>query len=634
MNSPVENKLMIKELPKNDTNCEFANTVVLNNGLSLKEAFECTNALFSKLKSTEPIGDITEKGDGYGVPTDTSVVSNIAPKDSSSLSSEFCTNSLAIQNFAKVNDSFQTGTESEKELFFETVTNQSDSENKPDNFEINECTNVQADESENIMVLERQKVNWMYSPKVIAYADSEFQMSEKLPLLNNYLRGCLWSPDGSCILTNSHDNILRLFNLPSSIFENSSAELSFSEPEEMRSVLVMREKELIYDYCWYPLMCSADPISCCLASTSRRNPIRLWDAFTGVIRATYIPINHLGEVVSASSLSFSSNGQRLYAGFHRYIQVFDVSRPGTESVRRPKLGKKPLQGGIISCIGVLNDPSRNIYATGSYNGTVCIFSEPGNLITRLFGHQSGVTQVTLTKTFAGKNGAPWYVFVGGRMDSRIFVWDARNLVNPITILHRRIENHQKFQFDVEPIGRYLFTGSQTGVVCVYDLPQCIDQFSENGHTYSSSNWRAHSDSTNGVSVHPSLPIIATSSGQRRIKQPTLKNVCKKQRTIETTLEVQHPHLNENISSNQSALDNSDSESSISSSSCDEKDLSDSEAVLMTPSVLVTGSSTISSGENETNPIVEEFPLALKGKLTLLPRENRLNLWTFPLLVTT
>ncbi|CAH8444804.1 unnamed protein product [Schistosoma mattheei] len=158
MNSPVENKMMIKELPKNDTNCESANTVVLNNGLSLKEAFECTNSLFSKLKSTEPIGDITEKGGGYDVPTDASVVSNIAPKDSSSLSSEFCTNSLAIQNFAKVNNSFQTGTESEKELFFETVTNQSDLENKPDNFEINECTNVQADESENIMVLERQKV--------------------------------------------------------------------------------------------------------------------------------------------------------------------------------------------------------------------------------------------------------------------------------------------------------------------------------------------------------------------------------------------------------------------------------------------------------------------------------------------
>ncbi|XP_018648087.1 hypothetical protein Smp_140830 [Schistosoma mansoni] len=631
MNPPIENKLIIKECTKNDTDCEFTNTIVLSNGLYLEEAFECTNSLFSKLKSPEPIGDITENTGGYRDPTDASVISNTEPKDSSFLSPEFCTNLLDIQNSDKVNNSFQTGAESEKELFFEAMTNQSDSENKQDSFEMNECTNVQAEESENIMVLEREKVNWMYSsPKVIAYADSEFQLSGKLPLLNNYLRGCSWSPDGSCILTNSHDNILRLFNLPSSVLENNSSELSYSEPEEMKSVLVMREKELIYDYCWYPLMCSVDPISCCLASSSRRNPIRLWDAFTGVIRATYIPINHLGEVVSASSLSFSSNGQRLYAGFHRYIQVFDVSRPGSESVRRPKLGKKPLQGGIISCIGVLNDPSRNIYATGSYNGTVCIFSEPGNLITRLFSHQYGVTQVMLTKTFAGKNGAPWYVLVGGRMDSRIFVWDARNLVNPITILHRRIENHQKFQFDVEPTGRYLFTGSQTGVVCAYDLPQCIDQFSENGHTYSS-NWRAHSDSTNGVSVHPSLPIIATSSGQRRIKQPNLKNVCKKQRTTETTLEVQQPLSDKNISSNQSALDSSDSESS---SSCDEKELSDSEAVLMTPSVLVTGSSTISSGENETNPTVEEFPLALKGKLTLLPKENRLKLWTFPLLVTT
>ncbi|CAH8444916.1 unnamed protein product [Schistosoma turkestanicum] len=610
MDLPVEDKLMIKEYTKNDTDCESMNTIVLNNDLHLKGTPECTNSLISKLMSFKPTGDITEKTDGCSDSTNVSVINNSEPRNLSFSPHEMCTDSFQIQNSVQVNNSLQTDTESE-----------------------NECTNVQVDESENMVALECQKVNWVYSsPKVIACADSEFQLSENLPLSNNYLRGCLWSPDGSCILTNSHDNILRLFNLPPSILENNGEEPSLFRPEEMKSVLMMHEKELIYDYCWYPLMCSADPVSCCLASTSRRNPIRLWDAFSGLIRATYTPINHLGEVASASSLSFSSNGQRLYAGFHRYIQVFDVSRPGSESVRRPKLGKKPFQGGIISCIGVLNDPSRNIYATGSYNGTVCIFSEPGNLITRLFSHQSGVTQVTLTKTFAGKSGAPWYVLVGGRMDSRIFVWDARNLVNPITIVHRRIENHQKFQFDVEPTGHYLFTGSQTGVVCVYDLPQCISQFSENGQTYPSSSWRAHSDSTNGVSIHPSLPIIATSSGQRRIRQPTLKHACKKQRITETTLEVQHSLPDKNISSNRSILESSDSESGCNSSSCDEKMLGDDEAAVMTPPVLVTGSTT-SSGENDANPTVEELPLALKGKLTLLPKENRLNLWTFPLLVT-
>ncbi|KAH8853737.1 Telomerase Cajal body protein 1 [Schistosoma japonicum] len=633
MNLPVDDNLTTKEHTKNDTSCEYTNTLTSGNGLSSKKEFECSNSLFANLQSPKLFDSFTEKtGDYNSDSTDVFVKSNVEINDPSSFLPRFYTNSPPTQNSVHANNSFLNDVEAKKQLSSGVMTSQNNLESKSATLETSGSINLPDNEPETAIILECQKINWIYSsPKVIACADSEFRLSEKLPSHDNYLRGCLWSPDGSCILTNSHDNILRLFNLPSSILTNEGGEFTLSEPEEMKSVLRMHEKELIYDYGWYPLMCSDDPVSCCFASTSRRNPIRLWDAFSGIIRATYTPINHLGEVVSASSLSFSFNGLRLYAGFHRYIQVFDVSRPGSDSIRRPKLGKKPIQGGIISCIGVLNDPSRNIYATGSYNGTVCIFSEPGNLITRLFSHQSGVTQVTLTKTFAGKSGgAPWYVLVGGRMDSRIFVWDARYLINPITIIHRRIENHQKFQFDVEPTGRYLFTGSQTGVVCAYDLPQCITEVSENGQTCPSSHWRAHYDSTNGVSIHPSLPIIATSSGQRRIRQPTLKHPFKKQRTAEM-LEVQQSISNVTIPRHQSTLSNSDSESN--SSSCDEKFLSDGEASMMITPVLVTGS-TVSSGESDVNPMVEEFPLPLKGKLTLLPRENRLNLWSFPLSVTT
>ncbi|KAK4472426.1 hypothetical protein MN116_003681 [Schistosoma mekongi] len=622
MNLPIDDNLT-EEHTKNDTRCEYTDTFLSANGLSSKEGFECSDSSFTKLQSSKLFDSFTEKTDGYNSDsTDVFVKSNVETSDPSSFLSGFCTDSSPAKNSIDVNNSFLNDLEAEKQLSSGVMTSQNNLESKSVTLEISKSTNLPADEPENAITFECQKINWIYSsPKVIACADSEFRLSEKLPSHDNYLRGCLWSPDGSCILTNSHDNILRLFNLPSSILANDGGELTLSEPEEMKSVLRMHEKELIYDYCWYPLMCSNDPVSCCFASTSRRNPIRLWDAFSGIIRATYTPINHLGEVVSASSLSFSSNGLRLYAGFHRYIQVFDVSRPGSDSIRRPKLGKKPIQGGIISCIGVLNDPSRNIYATGSYNGTVCIFSEP------VWSHSSDIDK----KTFAGKNGsAPWYVLVGGRMDSRIFVWDARNLINPITIIHRRIENHQKFQFDVEPTGRYLFTGSQTGVVCAYDLPQCITEVSENGQTCPSSHWRAHYDSTNGVSIHPSLPIIATSSGQRRIRQPTFKHPFKKQRTADM-LEVQQSICNDTIPRHQSTLMNTDSESN--SSSCDEKVLSDGEASVMITPVLVTGS-TISSGESDVNPMVEELPLPLKGKLTLLPRENRLNLWSFPLSVTT
>ncbi|CAH8480739.1 unnamed protein product [Heterobilharzia americana] len=623
MNSPAHDELIMRENTGNEESGDSTNVIASDGWLTLTEAFECTNSLSLKFLSCKSFDD-TKEEIGHTDSIHLLDVNSDSPNDpDTSVSKQYVTEQVSIENSHQTNSSSQVNLEPANEIPLQLKEDQCISEKELDSSKIDDCTTVPTSELEYPEVLEYRNVDWIYpSPKVIACADAEFRLSAKSPS-DNYLRGCLWSPDGSCILTNSHDNVLRLFNLPSSVLSNDDAEPSSSEPEEMKSVLSMHEKELIYDYCWYPLMCSADPLTCCLASTSRRNPIRLWDAFSGIVRANYIPVNHLGEVVSASSISFSSNGLRLYAGFHRYIQVFDVCRPGTDSIRRPKLGRKPIQGGIISCIGVLNDRSRNIYATGSYNGTVCIFSEPGNLIARLFSHRTGVTQVTLTKTFAGENGAPWYVLAGGRMNSRLVVWDARNLVEPITIIHRRIENHQKFQFDVEPTGCYLFTGSQTGVVCAYDLPECIKQFCENGQTSYASSWRAHSDSTNGVSVHPSLPIVATSSGQRRVKQPTFKHKkCKIQRTMETS-EVQHSLPNVNTPCNKS---DSDSDST----SCDEKVLNDNEAAVMAPPV--TGSTT--SSETDGTTLVEEIQLALKGELTLIPRENRLNLWTFPLLEAT
>lgn len=48
------------------------------------------------------------------------------------------------------------------------------------------------------------------------------------------------------------------------------------------------------------------------------------------------------------------------------------------------------------------------------------------------------------------NSAPWYVFAGGRMDSHIYIWEARNLKDPICVLSRRVENNQRFQFDIDP----------------------------------------------------------------------------------------------------------------------------------------------------------------------------------------
>ena len=101
--------------------------------------------------------------------------------------------------------------------------------------------------------------------------------------LDNYLRGCIWAPDGLCILSNSHDNILRLFNLPHGLLTGRFDKI---EPE-MESVLQIPEGEAVYDFSWWPLMNSMDPPTCCFVSTAKSQPIHLFDAFTGKLRATY-----------------------------------------------------------------------------------------------------------------------------------------------------------------------------------------------------------------------------------------------------------------------------------------------------------------------------------------------------------
>lgn len=95
-------------------------------------------------------------------------------------------------------------------------------------------------------------------------------------------RGCKWSPDGLCILTNSEDNRLRIFDLPS-----PDTPPEDEGTRELQPAVVMKEGEMIYDYEWYPLMDSSQPETCCLVSTAQYQPIHLYDAFDGSIRATY-----------------------------------------------------------------------------------------------------------------------------------------------------------------------------------------------------------------------------------------------------------------------------------------------------------------------------------------------------------
>lgn len=320
-------------------------------------------------------------------------------------------------------------------------------------------------------------------------------------------RGCKWSPDGSCLLTNSDDCCLRIFNLPTVLCQQ---QIDWSEVEEMVPVVKCSESGLIYDYAWFPGMNSNDPATCCFASTSTRNPIHLWDAYTGELRCSYRPYNHLDEPVAAHSIGFDNFGEKLYCGFDKMVRVFNVNRPGRCFEERPTNVKKLGQPGIISCFAF---SPLGVYAAGSYCKTVAVYSESdGVLQFILSGHQGGVTHLRFSPD--GQR-----LYSGGRKDAEILCWDLRNLGKVLYCMKRTVTTHQRMYFELSRCGNFLVSGNSNGIVTVWDLQveplelEDCEPLKKPGLFF-----KAHDDCVNGVSLHPTMPVYATTSGQRKFPE--------------------------------------------------------------------------------------------------------------------
>ncbi|MED6257939.1 Telomerase Cajal body protein 1, partial [Ataeniobius toweri] len=301
----------------------------------------------------------------------------------------------------------------------------------------------------------------------------------------NYLKGCKWAPDGSCILTNSADNILRVYNLPPEIYS-----YSWDLIPEMSPVLRMAEGDTVYDYCWFPKMNSLEPDTCFLASSSRDNPVHVWDAFYGKVRASFRPYNHLDELTAAHSLCFSPDGEQLYCGFEKMVRVFCTERPGRDCEERPTVVKKQGQSGIISCFAF--SPCQSVYACGSYSRCAGLYSrQDGTLLALLpTRHHGGLTHLLFSPD--GN-----YLYTGGRKDPEILCWDLRDPGKVVFSLKRNVATNQRIYFDLDQSGRYLLSGDTEGVVSVWDTQTAPPDGNEE-LLQPQIRIQAHWDCTNGI----------------------------------------------------------------------------------------------------------------------------------------
>jgi telomerase Cajal body protein 1 len=339
---------------------------------------------------------------------------------------------------------------------------------------------------------------------------------------DHYFKGVKFSPDYRCILTAGDDRRLQLFEVPAIPTSSSSSSSSTTEPTTtnvstimLPPVLTFTESETIYDFSWYPRMTSNIPQTCVFASTSRNSPIHLFDAYTGKIRASYRAYNHYDELVSSISLSFNTEGNRLYAGFSNMIRIFDVGRPGKCIEERPTCKSrkdKDGQKGIISCID-FNPDCSGLYSAGTYDRSVWIYDDRSGDAVMSFNnaHQGGVTQVKWCPN--GKT-----LCSGGRRDKEIVVWDIRGSTRGrLKTFKRCASTNQRFSFDITENGRYLLTGSSKRKVNIYDMLTDESKDSKIGENVLEEDFDKFPDCVNGITLGKlhAKGLLATCTGQRR-----------------------------------------------------------------------------------------------------------------------
>ncbi|XP_075976757.1 telomerase Cajal body protein 1 homolog [Anticarsia gemmatalis] len=325
--------------------------------------------------------------------------------------------------------------------------------------------------------------------------------------LQPYLRGCKWSPDGTCCLTVVNNDGMHITELPTELYSGNVA--SNRMINILDSIIHVKESGLIYDYCWYPHMNSAVPESCCWITTIQNGPIQMWDAFNGSLRCTYRGYDDVDELEPAISLTFTQDAKKIVAGYKKSIRTFDVQRPGRDYSEHKIYSP-------ASCLAT----SDNLLAVGSWSTTISLYNinEMGayKSIGKMHGHSSGVTHLKFAP-----DGLK--LVSGARKDHRLLVWDIRYYRKPLNILTRAANTNQRVYFDISPCGKYLVSGGTDGIVKVWDQDHVdwmssidVSDVDNDNATY---KFKLHNDCCNGVSIHPCRPILATGSGQYHFVDP-------------------------------------------------------------------------------------------------------------------
>ncbi|KAI8060117.1 WD40-repeat-containing domain protein [Gongronella butleri] len=352
---------------------------------------------------------------------------------------------------------------------------------------------------------------WDTPPVLAASTDTQFNDSNARA--NNFFKVAKWSPDGACLLTNSEDRVVRVFEVPQHVFEDPDS--SPASTTTLHASQCIDYAESVCDIAWYPGMTVQDTSTCCFLTSVRDHPVQLWDAMTGNLRASYGVIDHQERFIGPNVVTFNQDGSSIYCGYENMIEVFDLhASSSTASSKYPTTpNRKSRRGlkGLVSCIDFNPDKS-GLYAAGSYSQAIGLFDERNHEMCAKYtiDKGSGVTQVAFSRDGT-------QLFCASRQANVIQCWDVRQSGNLLYELDRPGKTNQRLTFDLDPTGHLLITGDQIGQLRVYDLTTLEDQDTETKPRLVAA-MPLHQDAISSAAFNPAFPsVVATSSGQRKFK---------------------------------------------------------------------------------------------------------------------
>lgn len=312
--------------------------------------------------------------------------------------------------------------------------------------------------------------------KLVAQVDCEQhdEPSSGVGKSDNYFRSVDWSPDGTCLITNSADNSIRTFIVPPELLDEHD------HPLRLEPYSAIRLRESADAIACHPAYNLEDVSTTLILSAVNEHPIRLNSALTGDLIASYPLVNPNTEAyIKPQSMMFTDDGSYFITGSQNLISTFDVSRPGSAPLTSIKTGPKKSNGswsnptlslrGLVSALAV--DRQYNVLAAGTFSRQIGLYDAAGQ------GECVGVFSIAGTeadKTIFGNGvtGLAWsdcgrYLYINERKSDGVLIYDIRQSGQLLSwVCGRAAMTNQRMKvdltFDVNSGTRSIWAGGQDG----------------------------------------------------------------------------------------------------------------------------------------------------------------------------